>query len=216
MTGNLGLSTSTPTAADGADEYPVDFAATSGMTNRWYTQKGGGDVVYDQRPEQLGKTLSYRSEPLAEAMEVTGHPVVTLYARSTHDDGAFYVYLDAEAPDGRIIYITDGQLRALHRKVSHAEPPYRMWVPYHTFEKDDGAPMVPGEVTELAIGLLPTSALIPKGYRLRVSIAGHDADTFTRYPPEGDPVITVERNAVHPSHIDLPTVPRNRFGHISR
>jgi putative CocE/NonD family hydrolase len=206
MADGLGLSMSAPTSPAGADEYPVDFAATSGTMNRWYTQMGGGDVVYDERREHLARMLSYRSEPLREPIEVTGHPVVTLHIRSTHDDGAFYAYLDAEAPDGRVVYVTDGQLRALHRKVSDAEPPYRMWVPYHTFRQEDGARMVPGEVTKLTFGLLPTSALIPKGYRLCVSIAGHDADTFTRYPPEGDPVITVERNSVYASHIDLPVV----------
>ncbi len=208
LTDGFGLGKQAPSTSAGADEYPIDFTATTGTTNCWHTQFGGGDVVYDQRREQLAKTLSYRSEPLTESMEITGHPVVTLHVRSTHEDGAFYVYLDAEAPDGSIVYITDGQLRALHRKVSDEEPPYRTWVPYHTFKRADGAPMAPGEVTEVTFGLLPTSALIPEGYRLRVSIAGHDEDNFTRYPAEGNPVITVERNAAYPSCIDLPVVGR--------
>ena len=200
------LSRAEPRTLKGADEYAVDFAATSGTTNRWYTQLDGGDVVYDERREQLAKTLSYRGEPLAKPIEITGHPVVTLHIRSTHEDGAFYVYLDAEAPDGRIVYVTDGQLRALHRKVSDEEAPYRTWAPHHTFRKADGAPLDPGEVAELTFGLMPTSALIPEGYRLRVSIACHDADNFTRYPPTGDPVITLERNTTHASRIDLPVI----------
>jgi hypothetical protein len=139
-------------------------------------------------------------------MEITGHVVVHLWVRSTHEDGAFYVYLDAEAPDGRVVYLTDGQLRALHRKLSPEEPPYRTWEPYHSFERADGAPLVPGEVAELRFGLQPTSVRIPEGWRLRVSIAGHDADTFARIPAEGDPVIAVERNLIHASYLELPVV----------
>jgi putative CocE/NonD family hydrolase len=195
-------------AAQGSDPYLVDFTATTGTTNRWYTQLGGGDVVYGRRAEQVAKLLSYRSEPLPREIEITGHPVVTLWVRSTHEDGAFYVYLDAEAPDGRVVYLTDGQLRALHRKVSRERPPYRIWEPYHSFERADGAPLVPGQVAELSFGLQPTSALIPEGWRLRLSIAGHDADNFARIPAEGDPLITVEHNRVQASHLELPVVGR--------
>jgi putative CocE/NonD family hydrolase len=200
------LSRLAPASREGVDDYAVDFTATSGTKNRWYTQLGGADVVYDERAEQVEKTLSYRSEPLPGDLEITGHPIVTLRVRSTHEDGAFYAYLDAEAPDGRLIYLTDGQLRALHRKVSEEAPPYTVFAPYHSFKRSDGAPMVPGRVEEVSFGLLPTSALVPKGYRLRLSIAGHDADNFARYPKEGEPVLTVERNRTSPSYIDLPVV----------
>ena len=208
LAADYGLSGAPPRETEGSDEYAVDWSATSGTSNRWYTQLDGSDVVYDRRAEQVPKLLSYRSEPLAREMEITGHAVVTLRMRSTHEDGAFYVYLDAEAPDGRIVYLTDGQLRALHRKVSRERPPYRTWEPYHSFERADGAPLVPGEIVELSFGLLPTSVLIPKGWRMRVSIAGHDADNFARIPAEGDPVITVERNLAHASYLELPVVGR--------
>jgi putative CocE/NonD family hydrolase len=201
-----GLSEVPPLEAEGSDVYAVDFRATSGTRNRWFTQLGGADVVYEPRDQQAAELLSYRSEPLSHDMEITGHVVVTLRLRSTHEDGAFFVYLEGEAPDGRVVYLTDGQLRALHRKVSQKEPPYRIWEPYHSFERADGAPLVPGEIAELSFGLQPTSALLPEGWRLRVSIAGHDADTFDRIPAEGNPVITVERNRNHASYLDLPIV----------
>ena len=69
-------------------------------------------------------------------------------------------------------------------------------------------PLVPGEVTELAFGLLPTSALIKKKHRIRVAIAGHDKDTFARIPPDATPTITVFRNKLHASFIDLPITTR--------
>jgi uncharacterized protein len=69
-------------------------------------------------------------------------------------------------------------------------------------------PLVPGEVAELRFGLLPVSALIRKGHRLRIAIAGHDKDTFARIPQQRQPTITLQRTPTHSSHIDLPTVPR--------
>ena len=88
-----------------------------------------------------------------------------------------------------------------------AQPaPYNMLSPYHSFKRADMMPLVPGEVAELSFGLLPTSALIRKGHRIRIGIAGHDAGTFLRIPASGTPVISVERNSVHASYIDLPVI----------
>jgi predicted acyl esterase len=95
---------------------------------------------------------------------------------------------------------------ALHRKVSAATPPYKMSVPYHSFKQVDAAPLVPGEVTELTFGLLPTSVLIRQGHRIRIAIAGHDKDNFARIPASGTPTITLARNALHASFIDLPVI----------
>ena len=69
-------------------------------------------------------------------------------------------------------------------------------------------PLVPGQVAELKFGLQPISALIRKGHRLRVAIAGHDKDTFIRIPAKGTPTITVLRNQQHLSSIELPVVER--------
>lgn len=200
------LSQSAPTAESGADSYTVDFAATTGTTNRWHTQLGGDDVIYPDRAQEDKRLLTYTSQPLASDMEITGHPIVTLYVTSTHNDGAFFVYLEDVDPAGKVTYITEGELRALHRKVSDEPPPYKMLVPYHSFKRKDGMPLVPGEVAELTFGMHPTSLLIKKAHRIRVAIAGHDKDTFARIPAEGTPTITVARNKVHASCIDLPVV----------
>ena len=56
--------------------------------------------------------------------------------------------------------------------------------------------------------LLPTSALVRKGHRLRLSIAGHDEGTFDRIPATGTPTLTLVRNRIHASCLDLPISPR--------
>jgi putative CocE/NonD family hydrolase len=205
---NQALSPARPNAELGADRYTVDFEATTGLYNRWW-EMGAIEkktVIYGDRANADRRLLTYTSSPLAEDTEITGYPVVTLYVTSTETDGAFYVYLEDVDENGRVTYVTEGQLRALHRRVSTDDPPYRLQVPYHSFKQADAMPLVPGEVTELTFGLLPTSVLIKRGHRLRIALAGHDNGTFVRIPAEGTPVLTFERNARHASCIDLPVV----------
>lgn len=202
------LSENAPSEPEGADSYTVDFDATTGTTNRWYTQRGGGDVVYSDRARADEALLTYTSEPLDEDLEVTGTPIVRLRVRSTSEDGAFFVYLEDVDPTGRITYITEGELRALHRHVSDAFPPYTVFGPYHSYEQRDAQPMVPGEVESIDIGMHPTSVLFRAGHRIRIALAGADKDTFARIPENETPVWTVERNAAHASSVELPVIAR--------
>jgi putative CocE/NonD family hydrolase len=202
-----GLSRESPEAA-GADQYQVDFGHTTGTRNRWATNNGAGDVVYPDRREADTRLLIYTSEPLVEDLEVTGHPALTLHLSSTHEDGAVFAYLEDVAPDGRVRYIGEGQLRLLHRKISEEQPPFVTAGPYHSYKEADAEPMVPGEVAEVTFALLPTSVLFKRGHRIRVALGGADADTFARVPVEGTPEWTVERSPPRPSHIVLPVIPR--------
>jgi putative CocE/NonD family hydrolase len=203
------LSPAKPTVSDGSDRYKVDYTATTGDQNRWHTQMGGGDVIYPDRAKEDEKLLTYTSAPMKTDVEITGHPIVTLQIRSTHDDAAVFVYLEDVAPDGRVTYITEGQLRAVSRKTSSHKPPYHHYGPYRTFTREDAEKLAPGEVAELVFDLWATSVLIRKGHRIRVAIAGADAGNFARYPPTGEPTITVERNREITSKITLPMAKRN-------
>jgi putative CocE/NonD family hydrolase len=202
------LSTTAPTNSNGADTYKIDFDATTGRQNRWFTQLGGNDVVYPDRTTQDARLLTYMTPPLAADMEVTGSAVITLQVSSTSTDGNFFVYLEDVGPDGRVTYVTEGMLRALHRKISTDEPPYKTLYPYHSFKKKDAQPLQPGQRTTLAFHLLPTSVLFKAGHRIRIAISGADKDTFLRIPLQGEPTITVSRTQREPSFIDLPVVPR--------
>lgn len=201
------LTTSAPAAASGADSYTVNFEATSGEKNRWHTQVGG-QVSYPNRAEEDKKLLTYTSAPLEADMEITGHPIIDLFVTSTASDGAFFVYLEDIDEKGVVTYVTEGELRALHRKISTEAPPYKMLVPYHSFKSKDAMPLVPGQVAELKFGLQPISVLIKKGHRLRIAIAGADKGTFARIPDQGSPTITVARNKRNQSSIELPVIMR--------
>lgn len=191
-------------AGEGADTYEVDFAATTGTRNRWHTPDGMTPVVYGDRAREDQRLLTYTSAPLDVDVEITGHAILTLHVASSVEDGAFFVYLEEVDPRGRVTYLTEGQLRALHRRLSNSSPPYVTPVPYHSFRREDAWPLVPGEVATLTFGLLPISVLIRRGHRLRVALAGADADSFARIPAEGSPSWRVMRGPEHPSCIDLP------------
>lgn len=200
------LHTDAPTVETGADEYRVDHTTGTGEHSRWRTQVAIGEaVVYPERGAQDKKLLTYTSATLERSIEVTGHPVVTLYVSSTSRDGTFFVYLEDVDERGRVGYVTEGLLRAVHRRISSATPPYRQPVPYRTFKRGDAQPLVPGEIAELTFDLLPTSYLFQRGHRLRVAIAGADASHFAILPG-GPPTLTVHRSRVHASRIDLPVI----------
>ena len=160
-------------------------------------------MIYDERSAMDRRLLTYTTTPLDRDIEVTGQGVVTLRVASTATDGNFFVYLEDVAPDGKVTYVTEGLLRALHRKLSTDAAPYRTTYPYRSYHRKDGAPLVPGETATLTFQLLPTSILFKTGHRIRIAIAGADKDTFMRLPAQGDVTITVERGG---SFIDLPEV----------
>jgi len=203
--GNV-LSMSAPRSGVGEDRYAVNFGATTGERNRWHTQVGGGQVSYPDRAEEDKKLLTYTSAPLTADTEITGYAVIDLFITSTATDGAFFVYLEDVDEKGVVTYLTEGEFRALHRKISTDQPPCKMLVPYHSFLKHDAMPLVPGQIAELKFGMQPTSVLIRKGHRLRIAIAGADKDTFARIPAQGMPTITVARDHQHASSIELPLI----------
>jgi len=193
---------------EGQDRYKVDFEASAGPDNRWATQAGHPRIDYGDRSGADRRLLTYTSEPLTTDMEVTGQPVITLQVASNRTDGNFIAYLEDVAPDGRVTYVTEGGLRAIHRKLSRARPPYRITYPFHTFAREDALPLVPGRIATLAFQLQATSVLFKAQHRLRLAIAGADKGTFLRVPSadQGEVSIDVSRGGATPSFIDLPVV----------
>lgn len=190
-------------AEPGADSYEVDFGVSTGTNNRWMTQMGEPVLSLDDRAAMDERMLTYTTPPLDTDLQITGFPAVRLWLRSTHADGAVLLYLHDVAPDGRSRYLSEGGLRLLHRRVD-AEPGFEAFGPVRSFEQADAEPMVPGERVELRIRLHPTSVRLAKGHRLRLAIAGADADIFRRLPAEGTPTLTIDRGGEHASWLELP------------
>ena len=189
----------------GSDDYKVNFRTTTGRNNRWWALLGL-PITYYNRNKIDEKLLCYTSQPFESDTEITGQIIACLYISSTHEDGTIFAYFEDVDENGKVTYITDGEFRPLHRKILTDEPPYKILIPYHSYKKDDSAPIIPGEIMEVKFGLHATSVLIKKGHRIKIAIAGADKDTFIRYPNEGRPTITISRNKEFPSYIELPII----------
>jgi putative CocE/NonD family hydrolase len=198
------LSTTTPDLP-GRDTYRVDPSAHTGHRSRWRSLIGlTVPLGYGDRADADTRLLCYTSAPLAADAEVTGHPIVCLHVRSTADDGAFFVYLEDVAPSGCVTYVTEGQLRALHRKLATGKTTYRSAVPFRSFRRADAEPLRRGADNELVFDLLPTSYLFRKGHAIRVAIAGADRNHFRAIPGAEAPEIQLLSGGSNASRIDLP------------
>lgn len=189
LAGDGSITTSQPAAA--TVDYDVDFDATSGGSTRWHTLMGGVFVGYGDRRQAIGRRCSWVLPTFDVDTELTGTPSVSLLVSSTTDDAAVFVYLEDEAPDGIRTYLTEGQLRACHRKPGVGAPPYQTYGPWHTYEETDAEPLVPGEPARLDFTLWPISALVRAGHRLRIEVSGADAGLFRRVPDSGDVTLTL-------------------------
>ncbi|MEI9995581.1 MAG: CocE/NonD family hydrolase [Rhizomicrobium sp.] len=197
------LAASGADASDGEDAYAVDFTATMGLKTRWTTQIGEPAAYPDLRDADK-KLLLYTGDAMTADTEIVGTPTVSLYVSTQSKDPAFFVYLQDVAPDGRVSYLTEGEFRAVDRKpATAASLPYAQSAPFHSFRRADAEPVIPGQVFEASFALFPVAARIRAGHRLRVAIAGADADTFRRYSDGGSDVFRVQRSARHPSAITV-------------
>lgn len=185
--------------------YQVDFSLGTGAGTRYERIAAINSTEY--YPDWQGRTdlmASFTSAPLESAAELAGHPVIDLWVSSSEPDAAVYVYLTEIEADGRERYVTEGILRLLHRKVAPCPTGYRTTWPFRTFRREDAAPLVPGEFERVELALLPTAWRFPAGSRIRVSVAGHDADHCGQVPHGRPPRLALGTGGRHASAITLP------------
>jgi predicted acyl esterase len=130
--------------------------------------------------EALGNGLSFTTEPLKEAMEITGPVAAKLFVSSSTRDADLFLVLRVFDPQGKEVLfhgandpgmpVAMGWLRASHRKLdARLSQPYR---PYHSH--DEKQPLKPGQVVELDVEIWPTCIVVPPGYRIGLSVRGKD------------------------------------------
>ena len=168
----------------GQTEFPVD-------------QRG----PQDRRPvQQRDDVLIYSSEPLTEALEVTGPIEVRLYAASSAVDTDFSAILTEVLPNGTAVHISEGIRRASFRE-----------------SLEHPTPIEPGKVYEFSIEIWETSWEFQPGSRIRLEISSSNFPRFARNLNTGNPLgrsaemkvatQTIYHNAQYPSHVLLPVIP---------
>jgi putative CocE/NonD family hydrolase len=200
---NNQLSDTAPEEAEAYSDYQVTYESGSGDNTRWDTLLGGALVSYPDRAEEDRKLLCFDTVPLPKDLVITGMPIMELHLSTKAPDVDIFVYLEDIDQEGKVHLVSEGQLKALHRKLSEETPPYVHAVPYHSYLRKDAAPLQPGEITELIFHLLPVSYLFQKDHCIRIALAGADKDMF-KIPNMPPPLIRYYRDAAHASHIRLP------------
>ncbi len=152
--------------------------------------------------------LSYRTEPMTKAMELTGPMALYLQAASSATDTDWLVFVGDEAPDGKVRELCKGWLRASHRKIDPVRSTPAQ--PYHPHLAAE--PLQPGTVYEFPIEIWPVCNVFKPGHRLCIEIANADSVVAS----SGRPHVTVRAkatNTIHeggskPSRLVVPVVPR--------
>jgi putative CocE/NonD family hydrolase len=188
----------------GVDHYDVDRTVGTGDRTRWSTQIGIAPQ-YEDRRDVSRRLLTYDTAPMPSAVEIVGAPVIDLAIATQTEDPAVFVYLEDVAPDGRVTYVTEGMLRAIHRRPADPRSlPYDQGATPLSFRRLDAQLVTPGERMRLRFALFPTAVRIAAGHRVRISIAGADASVFTLYPAEGQERFSVYFGGEDGSRVELP------------
>lgn len=179
-------------------QHRVDNRFGTGPRSRWNSLLGLlPPVGYDDQRSKRQETLVFQSPSLREPLEVTGHPRVRLLLGCDKPDAQLFVQLQEEDAAGRVRYVTEGQLRLIHRAApSSGSTP--------SFLREDARPLVSGELHEIEVEMLPTSWCFAAGTRIGLSIYGADCDHFVVMPFE--PTFSVACGGARPSLLLLPTL----------
>jgi putative CocE/NonD family hydrolase len=153
---------------------------------------------YDQgNVEKRADVLVYSTPPLTQAVEVTGPIKVTLHAASSAVDTDWTIKLVDVFPDGRVINVSNGILRASSRN-----------------SLDKREPIEPGKVYAYAFNASATSNLFAAGHQIRIEISSSNFPHYDRnlnngHAPGSNVEMMIARQIVHhnsryPSQIVLP------------
>jgi uncharacterized protein len=197
------LVNSAPAAAGTADAYTVDYTTTTGTKTRWGAVEEAH--IYPDLRTNDAKALTYTTPALENDVEITGHPVVHLWLSTAAPDLDAFVYLEAVDSSGKSTYITEGDLRASHRKLGQA-PFNNLGLPYQSHNQSDIEPVPGGEPFEMVFSLLPSSYQFHAGSRIRITVAFADSGNFDTPVLDPAPSLQLLRDSIHPSYIELPFV----------
>jgi hypothetical protein len=194
------LLTSPPAERVASAIYTVDYTMSTGRHSRWSAVNWARQYP-DMRANDK-KGLTYTTAPLKEDLNVTGHPVVRLWLTTDAANLDVFVYLEDVAPSGRSDYITEGVLRATHRKLGRA-PFDNLGLPFQSHYQSDQTPIPAGEPFAMIFSLLPTSYKFPQGHRVRITVAFADADNFATPAISPAPQVRLLMDNAHVSFVDM-------------
>lgn len=198
------LSTGAPDAGSEPDRYtydPMNPTPTVGGSIVSYVYPPGSVDVSEvqKRPD----VLTYTTPTLEEDLDVVGPLRLILYASSSATDTDFVARLSDVFPDGRVIQLQNGLLRARYRNL-RGEPEL----------------LEPGRIYRLEIDMWATANRFEAGHRLRLDISSADFPRYDRNANRGGKpgqsvraIQTIYHDRAHASHLLLPVLGKQSLSH---
>lgn len=192
------------------------------------------DAFVQMPPTQTNRIEKrrYLTDPLPHDVLIAGPSVLNLFASIDQDDTNWIIVLKDVGPDPSVRTAREGEREIpddLHERElsrgwlkasNRALDPKRTkpWRPFHKLTREARQPVVPGEVTEYSIEILPTANLFRRGHRICVEITSLDLSTGTlgatnvEYIPyhlcsSRTVLHRIYHDAKHPSHLLIPVIP---------
>jgi uncharacterized protein len=138
--------------------------------------KTEGKIEY----EAMGDGVTFNMAPMEHDTEITGPMAAKLFVSSSTSDADLFLILRVFDPQGKELTfmgstdpntpIANGWLRVSHRALDPKKSlPYR---PFHPHDKAE--PLTPGQVYEADVEIVSSCIVVPKGWRVALSVRGKD------------------------------------------
>jgi len=203
------LATTAPKNRDSVT-YPASVTTKAGVASAsWTSTALAGSLP------RMG--VSFETERLPAAMEITGPINLVLWVSSSTEDMDIFATLRNIGRDGKDVWevgqqqqpvpVAKGWLRVSHRKLDKKlSLPYR---PYHTH--DQRQPLKPGQIVQVEVEIWPTCMVFAKGHRIRLDIEPRDgvgSAPYTHYHADYKTgANTIYTGGKFASHVLLPVIP---------
>jgi uncharacterized protein len=126
--------------APASDTYATSFTFGTGNLTRY--ERIAAIDFQDYNAYWHGRDeapLRHSSPPLREPCTLAGDALVTMWLGADEPDAAIHVYVEEVEEDGRCRHVTEGMLRALHRKTAPCPAHHKTSWPWRTFARSDAA-----------------------------------------------------------------------------
>jgi uncharacterized protein len=166
----------------------------------------GGEVTSPTGPDEVELAATF-DEPTTIAGPITAN----LFVDSTAPDTELFVQLIDRAPDGTLLYLNRGMLRASHRQIDSSQSQFtadgRIYRPYrpHT----ERSLVIPGQTVDYLIDIFPVGHVFLPGHELVVKLHAPplDDNDYAYVQKTLPGVNTLHFGPDTPSRLMLPLIP---------
>lgn len=164
--------------------------------------------------------LSFTSEPVDQAVQISGPLNLHLITSTPAHDARWAVTLNDVAPDGTSRVLANGSILSSFRGVNESTslklPNGDYTQVDHPLDRDSQRLVVPGEATPIDVMINPTDAVLQPGHRLRVNVLagsfpGNIPNLRTAIDTQLAPQ-TIHLDPTRPSFLTFPVVGDVPFG----